>query len=671
MKQGKKRILVMVNSMTKKSFWYWYFLLFLVFGIIFVRLFFLNVLNHESFAFLLQEKTEIYVEGDSAPRGRILDRNGVVLVDNMLVKRISYTKMNQITFLEEINLAKELMKYFEVDEANEVELRNYYALLHEEEVAGYITDEERIMVKERKLESSMLDKWKRERINSDVLMSMSHEEKVIAKFYALMNTGYSYQNKVLLKDADAKLVASIEEAKIPGIFVDYAWKRTYPYGELLRSIFGNISEGLPFDSKEEYLEKGYGLSDIVGISYLEQEYEEYLRGEKAIYLVNADKSLSLQKEAVRGNDIYLSIDINVQKKLDEVVKDTLINVKKLNNTEYLKETFAIMGDPNTGGILAMTGRRILENGRDISFQEITSDLILSSFTVGSIVKGASHTVGYLNGVIEPNKKIKDSCVKLYFVPEKCSYKELGYLDDISALKWSSNYYQFLTAIKLAGKRYTYNMKLDAGEEVFHKYREVFSMYGLGSKTGIDLPNEQVGMIGKNMSDDLLLNLAIGQYDTYTPVELLQYIQTIYGSGSRKKLSLMKEVRSPNDELLVSYEPQELSKISMDEGYYERIREGFRQVLYNGTGSGYVRRDINAYGKTGTSESFYDSNNDGKVDTKTISSTFAMIGPSDNGDYSMVIVTPNLSHYDGVKDYTAPFNRYISTEMSEYMLRYKF
>lgn len=657
--------------MKKKSFWYGYVGVFCFFLVVILRVIDLNFGHREEYQALLKEKTEIYIEGESAPRGRILDRNGEVLVDNTLVERILYHKINQPSFEEEIALAYKLVSIFEVEEASEAELRNYFALKNPEVVNGYIKEEERNLVQERKLESSVIEIYKRERIPQELLDELSHEEKVVAKFYALMNSGYSYQNKVLWKEADESLVAKIGEANIPGVFIDTYWKRSYPYGSTLRSLFGSLSEGLPFEEKDAYLEQGYKISDVVGISYLEKQYDSYLQGEKAKYLVNANKSLSLVSPSKRGNDLVLTIDITLQQKLDALVQDTLLKVKKMKNTEYLKESYALVGDPNTGAILAISGFILNDNGKDITLKEATTNNILSSFTSGSIVKGASHTVGYLNGVIELDKKIKDSCVKLYLVPEKCSYKELGYLDDISALKWSSNYYQFLTAIKLAGKRYTYNMKLDASEEVFKMYRDVFSKYGLGSKTGIDLPNEQVGVIGSNLSDDLLLNLAIGQYDTYTPVELLQYINTIYSNGERKALHLLKGIKSPEEEIIKTYETNVLSKIDLDGSYYERIREGFHQVLYNGTGSGYVSRDIYAYGKTGTSESFYDSDNDGRVDVKTISSTFAMIGPAKNSSYSLTIVTPNLSHYDGVKDYTAPFNRYISTNLSEYMLDYSF
>lgn len=655
--------------MNKKTYVVFYMVLFFFFLLVAGRIYVLNVLNHEKYVSLLQKKTEIYIEGESAPRGRILDRNGNVLVDNELLENIVYQKIDKPSFQKEIEIAKKLMSFFEVEEGSEDECREFYALSNPEIVASYITEEEKQLVQERKLTSSDLEFFKRARISKEILDAFTHEEKVLAHFYALMNTGYSYEPKVLKKEADTTLVANVIEANIEGISIMHSWKRVYPYGDLLRSIFGSVADGVPSERKEEYLEKGYSLTDTVGVSYLEEQYDSYLQGKKALYYVNADQSLTLVKEAKRGNDLYLSIDITLQQKLDEVVKATLFRVKKMPNTEYLKETYALIGNPETGEILAVTGNQLLDNGKSMRFQEVSSNVILSSFTSGSIVKGASHTVGYLHGAIDVGKKIYDSCVKLYLVPEKCSYKKLGSLDDISALKWSSNYYQFLTAIKMAGKTYSYNMKLDASSEVFDTYRSVFSMYGLGGKTGIDLPNEQIGVIGKTKSDDLLLNLSIGQYDTYTPAQLLQYINTIHTNGTRNALSFLKEIKSPDGEVLLENTPKVLSQVEMDVSYYERIKEGFYGVLHGGTGSGYINPDISAYGKTGTAESFYDSDNDGKVDVKTISSTLAMVGPSKKSQYSLVLVTPNLSHFNGVKDYTAPFNRYISTEMSEYMLSY--
>ena len=187
------------------------------------------------------------------------------------------------------------------------------------------------------------------------------------------------------------------------------------------------------------------------------------------------------------------------------------------------------------------------------FHDVTTNILTSSFTVGSVIKGASHTVGYQNNLIDIGKKINDSCVKLYLVPEKCSYKKLGLIDDITALKTSSNYYQFMTAIKLTGNRYKKNMKLNATEEHFNIYRNTFASFGLGSKTGIDLENESTGIKGKIIADDLLLNLSIGQYDTYTPLQIMNYINTIATSGTRYSLHYLKEIKN-NDKTIYEYEP---------------------------------------------------------------------------------------------------------------------
>ena len=216
-----------------------------------------------------------------------------------------------------------------------------------------------------------------------------------------------------------------------------------------------------------------------------------------------------------------------------------------------------------------------------------------------------------------------------------------------ALAYSSNYYQYLIAIALTGNTYKPNIKLNATEEHFNIYRNMLASFGLGVKTEIDLPGEQTGIIGKTIADDLLLNLAIGQYDTYTPVEVLQYINSL-ATGKRTALSLMKEIKL-NDDVILSNESTVLNEIELEQVYLYRIREGLKLVLSEGTGRIYVDKSINAAGKTGTSESFYDSNSDGTVDVATITSTFAGYFPSDNPKFSVVVITPNISHNNGSND----------------------
>ena len=628
------------NSMKSRRYFYYILVIFL-FCILGVRLISIRA-SKEEYQEKLLAKTEVYVSGSSAPRGRILDTNGNVLVDNIGVKTIYYNKIKGINIEDEIEIAKKLADILTIDAAGTKALKDYW-LVTNSNGKSLITEEEYKLLEERKLTNNDITDLKYERITEEMLNSFSDIEKKAAHIYSLMNDGYVYSKKEILKDVSESEYAKVIESNIPGITGELSWERIYLYGDTLKNIFGSIGL-IPEERKEEYLSSGYELTDTVGLSYLEYEYEEYLKGTKAEYLVNSDNTLTLVSEEKRGNDLVLSIDINLQLKVEEIIKDKIILGDKYPNTDYYKDSYALVSDPNNGSILAIAGIRRNDDGL---WSDISLNTINKSFTIGSAVKGATIAVGYKYGLIEMDKYITDSCVKLYLVPEKCSFKNLGRINDLTALAYSSNYYQYLIAIALTGNTYKPNIKLNATEEHFNIYRNMLASFGLGVKTEIDLPGEQTGIIGKTIADDLLLNLAIGQYDTYTPVEVLQYINSL-ATGKRTALSLMKEIKS-NDDVILNNESTVLNEIELEQVYLDRIREGLKLVLSEGTGRIYVDKSINAAGKTGTSESFYDSNSDGSVDVATITSTFAGYFPSDNPKFSVVVITPNISHNNGSND----------------------
>lgn len=597
--------------------------------------------NKEYYTKLLDEKTNIYVYGISAPRGRILDCNGKVLVDNIGIKTIYYNKIKGITKSKELEIAGLLANILSVDEATIDELKEYY-LINNNDGKYLITDEEYKLFEERKITKEEIEIKKRARITDDML-NYSSKEKTQAHIYSLMNKGYIYSKKKIASNLTEEEYAKIIESKIPGITGELSWDRIYLYGDTLKNIFGRIGS-ITKETKEYYLTKDYELTDTVGISYLENVYEDYLRGKKAKYKVGSDYTLTLLEEEQKGNDLILSIDIDMQIKTEEILKDKLILAKKYGNTEYFKDSYALVSDPLTGSIKAISGIRLND---DNTFSDISLNNINKSYTIGSAVKGATIAVGYKYKLIEPGKYINDSCVKLLFVPKKCSFKKLGKVNDLTALSNSSNYYQYMIAIKLTGNTYAPNMKLNATKEHFKKYREMLSSFGLGVKTGIDLPNEQTGIMGKTIADDLLLNLSIGQYDTYTPIEVLQYINSV-ATGKRIKLSLMQEIKN-GEETLLENKSEVLNNVDLDKESLDRIKEGMKLVLSEGTGKFYVPQGLNFAGKTGTSESFLDTNNDNIVDTATISSTFTGFYPADNPKFSIVVITPNVSHKNGKTD----------------------
>lgn len=640
--------------MQTQRFYFRFSIIIIFITIINIRLYYLENTKKSFYQEQYDLKSNNIIEGYSAPRGRIIDRNGIVLVDNYSINIITYRKVSNVS---EIDLAFQILKEINYSiYASKEEIIEYH--LNTMPPLNYLTATEKELYQERKITRDEIKEIQRNRISKEELDQYNQEYQKAISIYNLMNKGYSYETKIIKNEnVSNNECANIIEANIPGVTCELSWKRT-PVYEDLSPIYGSISQ-IPQEEKDYYLDLGYNLNDLVGISYLEKQYDQYLQGTKTLYSVNNDNTLEIYKEGSRGNDLQLSIDIKLVQEINQTIKNNLLKSTQLKKTDYFNSAYVIVSSPSTGNILSLNGIRILKDGNDYTFKEVTPNIINTSYTMGSVIKGASMTVGYLNNLINPNQKIYDSCVKLHFVPAKCSHKPLGWLDDISALQTSSNYYQFLLAIGLTGKKYSYNMELNATSQHFDIYRQTFAKFGLGSKTGIDLPNETTGITGNIIADDLLLNLAIGQYDTYTPIALSQYINTIASNGKRLKMNLVSKVLDNQGNIVLNNEPTILSTIK-DTGYFDRIKEGMRQVLDGGTGRGYVDPKYNPAGKTGTSETYYDKT------TTTITQTFAMFAPVNNPKYSIIVITPNVSYNTPEVDekYIAPINRYISKEVSK-------
>lgn len=641
----------------------------IIFSFFIYRVYDLAVKNRNYYLKKAQNINEVYISGSSAPRGRILDINGNVLVDNIGINSIYYHKPSNVTLKMELSIAETLTKITNYEfKYNESKLKEFYMIKYSDKVDALITIDEYKLYNERKISNEDLQEMKLERITEEMLNNMSSLEKYSSYFYFLMNEGYAYDNKCLIKDVNDEIYASILEASLPGIFGEIEWERNYVYGDTLKSIFGSISNSLPAE-KKYLLNEGYNLLDKVGISGLEEYYEEYLKGEKALYKVSNNNTLELISPAKKGSDLILNIDISLQLEVENIIKEEMLKAKKTSNTEFYKESFALISNPTTGEILAIAGIRLITNGKNYSFQDVSINVIKNAYTVGSAVKGASMAVGYQNNAIDIDTKMLDGCVKLANMPSKCSYKKLGVLNDIDALALSSNYYQFIIALKIMGYDYTYNLKATATEEHFNTYRNTFAEFGLGTKTLIDLPNESTGLKGSTIAPDLLMNLAIGQYDLYTPVELLQYINTIANDGSRLKLSIMNSIKN-NDETLIENSVKELNKVNIEEKYLQRIQEGFHNVMKKGTGYWYINQKIDAAGKTGTSESYIDNDYDGVLESYVLSNTFLMYAPFDNPKYSIVVISPNTSNLDSDSTYRSPVNRLIARRINDFLFSSK-
>ena len=201
-----------------------------------------------------------------------------------------------------------------------------------------------------------------------------------------------------------------------------------------------------------------------------------------------------------------------------------------------------------------------------------------------------------------------------------------------------------------GQEYHRGMKMIFNQSSFDTYRKMYHSFGLGVKTEIDLPVESSGYSSKDKAAGNLLDYVIGQYETYTSMQLSQYISTIANGGERLVPHLLKEVHTSSEteeigELEFTVERKVLNEVETEEQYMNRMKEGFIAVMNapGGYGVGYINRDYRPAGKTGTSQSAKDTNNDGINDTETISSSFIGYLPYDNPKVSIVVTSPDSAH----------------------------
>ncbi len=636
-------------------------------------LFYVQIIRNVYFKEKVNLATVKVVLGDSAPRGRIYDRNGKLVVDNIAIRTITYKKSG-LSSLEEIEFAYKLGSMISVDykKLSDSDLRSFWIINNSSKADDLITDQEYKDLSERKISSDDIYSYKLERVPSDELESYGSDDLEAAYIYKLMNTGYDYEDKVIKKDVSASEYAIVAENlnDLGGVNVKLLWDREYLYGDVFKTILGSVStseSGIPYELKSYYLNKGYALNDRVGTSYLEYQYEDELKGIKNKYQVINGKYILLE-EGRRGNDIMLTIDIDLQREIEKILEEELLLTKSEPNTRYYNKSFVVVSDPNTGEILAMAGKQIVPSGNSYKFYDYTPGITTTPVVVGSVVKGASHIVGYNTGALSIGEVRDDSCLKIAATPLKCSWKYLGVLDDISALQYSSNTYQYNTSIGVAHGNYVYDGPLVIDPSAFDIYRETFGQFGLGVATGIDLPVESLGYKGNSELPGHLFDFSIGQYDTYTPIQLSQYINTIANGGNRMKPYLVKSIYSPSSDGLVNkirdVSPTVLNRVDTEDRFMERVHLGFQRVLDSGTGYGYIDLAYKPAGKTGTSESFIDTDDDGVVDTETLTNTFVAYAPYDNPRVSFTVISPDIYYDESGSTYQSNVNKRIVSRVSK-------
>lgn len=615
-----------------------FFAVFIMFSILILRLGYVQIVEGDTYEEDVNETASTSASRVDAPRGIMYDRNGTELVDNNLILTLTYTNQRSYEDEERIQTAQELAELIEFDKEEtdrdsmpERNLQDYWILTHENEAEELVSDEE-----EQRLMENGKDPYdvQLDRITEEQLNDISDEELEVVAIWSEMISGYYDSPQRVKRDLTEEEATAISARldELEGVDVTRDFRRDYQYTKTFQSLYGNIGP-IPEETVSRFLAKGYQRSDEVGRSFLEEYYEDTLRGTKGT-VSGEDDDAEETNNGSRGHDLVLSIDMDLQQEVQTILDNQMAQSEGSFPNDQQAYVTAI--DPNTGQILAM-------NGYDNQLGNITN-----TYEMGSTVKPATGMIGLQEGVITENTEVNDRVIRLPGA-EVSSSHDIGTVNVVEAIQESSNVFMSEIAMRLMdyelGDNGFNNEKVD---EAYATMRDYYHQFGLGVETSIDLPSEATGLNAGRREPGSLLYFSFGQLDTYTPLQLAQYSATIASDGKRMEPHLVKEIREPNrntDEMgavLHQFEPNMLNRVNIDKEYFDIAQEGMYDVVNTelGTADSYFT-DVNMEiaGKTGTAERSVRRESDDEV-VKVNNQTFIAYGPYEDPEIAIAVVVPN-------------------------------
>ena len=632
----------------------------LLFMTIIGRLLYMQVLNKDFYETKLASASKTKVTTSSA-RGEIYDASGKPLVENTVKQVVSFTRNNKMTAADLKETAKKLLAYVGVTSPTltDRQLADYYLADQDvyKKVVESLPREKRLDSDGNRLSESELYNNAVDSVQTSQLNYTEDDKKEIYLFSQLNAVGNFETGAIAtdsLTDTQIALIASASK-NLPGISISTTWDRKV-LETSLSSIVGNVSgekAGLPAEEADAYIKKGYSLNDRVGTSYLEKQYEETLQGKRSVKEIHLDKYGNMEsveniEDGTKGNNIKLTIDLAFQDSVDNLLKSYFTSELGNGGAKYSEGVYAVALNPKTGAVLSMSGIK-----HDLKTGELTPDslgTVTNVFVPGSVVKAATISSGWENGVLSGNQTLTDQSIVFQGSPPINSWYTAFSgpmpITAVQALEYSSNTYMVQTALGIMGLTYQPNMIAGIGnlDSAMGKLRSTFGEYGLGSATGIDLPDESTGFIPKDYDLANYITNSFGQFDNYTPMQLAQYVATIANNGVRVAPRIVEGIYGNNDkgglgDLIQQLKPTEMNKVNISDSDMSILQQGFYQVAHGTSGLTTGRAFSNGAlvsisGKTGTAESYVA---DGQQATNTNAVAYA---PSDNPQIAVAVVFPH-------------------------------
>ncbi|MDN3956968.1 penicillin-binding transpeptidase domain-containing protein, partial [Sporolactobacillus laevolacticus] len=509
---------------------------FIAFAGLIVRLGHVQIVDGEHYRNAVNANKSQSARIDSA-RGKIFDTNGVTLADNKAELAIVYIRNAGISASKSVKIAQKLAQYITLDNkaikrVSNRDKKEYYILTKFKKLSGaydkYLSASE-----QRKYAKSPNKAYKvlLSRIPDSVLTGYSANDVQVMAIQHELNQASNLSPYIIkrgLNVHDKEYINVVDHLSDFDGTIQTADVSSRTYIKNKPFYVGKMGP-IPEDKINGYLAQGYSRNTEVGISYVEDQYESYLRGVPMTLTYETNKGLPVGnptiKSGTRGDDLQLTIDIRLQKKLDQVLEQNILSARSIAGNGQNDSAYAVMMNPKTGAILAIGGKKYV-NGK---FIDVASDAITSQFEMGSAVKGATELIGFQHHAVP--ELFRDMGIQYHGGGGFYSWEKqgLGTLTPETALQHSSNVFMAKIVSNMAGISLTpagghYAARLPLPDnprfiKAVNDLRNGYSQFGLGVKTGVDLPTEGTGVNG-GMPDrsGLIHQFAIGQFDTYTPLE---------------------------------------------------------------------------------------------------------------------------------------------------------
>ncbi|MBQ3414063.1 MAG: penicillin-binding protein 2 [Clostridia bacterium] len=603
-----------------------------------------------------------------ATRGEILDKTGNILVTSQMCFSLELYKSK----IDNQALNDTILRMVNVLEKYEVPYTDNFPI--------------KIDPIEYKISNEELASWKKNNGFSDDTQAedafnvyktkykitnndISEIRKIIAIRYSITKTGYSSTKALTIaKKIPREAVAEFTENSdlYPGINITIEPVRKYTSGNLASHILGYASK----INDAEYQERKdtYSPNDIIGKNGIEKVFEEYLKGKNGVKQIDmaVDGTITAEytaEEAISGSNVILTLDSNLQRITENALEENIQKIRDGGFGKYYeaKSGTCVVMNVKTGEVLAMASypnynpqlfvdgisTEDWKNYTEDNLKPLVNKSVQNSYAPGSIFKMVSAISALESGVVSTTERINDVGVYTKYKPYKNCWKFTdygsghGWLNISDAIKHSCNYFFYEVGDRM-------------GISNLEKYAKYF---GLGKKTGIELPSETAGVLaGKESSSKMkkgwsagdTLNAVIGQGDNeFSSLQMAKYISMVANGGKKIDVTIIKGIQNadgtevPRDEInkfvnkKLGLEEDNEEELEISQENLDAVLEGMKSVTNETGGTAYsIFRgfDIEVGGKTGSAEA-----------GENVNAWFAGFAPFDNPEIAVVVMVENGGH----------------------------